>query len=1074
MTDSNSSQLACFYSNQRQDDLQNLIDHLLESACKDWSAPLPFHIESVVGPLGNEVLSTPGLCPDILQYLGPSFLGCKVFFSKSVYNPSNGFTIGSKGEAATSWDQLRKDLCRATLKHGGFLLISNGYSDASSSAGSRKLICQHAKNYQKKTRSCNKPGQHQSNDLVVANYRISSFVNDRKKNSRGPSGSKMARRTNTVRPLSSCTSSLGTRTNCRFRIIIKCEKDKGFYLHNTRRSTSIPIHTNHVRLDADQKTIPTRLLSPEILDTVRTLNSVHACKGIGRDVALKKHNTILSLQQIRYLQGFTTTNSCGPEFNDDSADSSLLSSADKLLGQLCASGSNYVCILQHSAISTVPLADQVTDHDQCSSLQKGSLIDSCIDENTGEGYLMSDTNNEMTQMIPLDGWDYQEMTAFAEEKRLAQKCTDEQQLLIGIAWVSRSAKRWFKLYPHVLFIDVTEDTNKESRPFLSVSVKDSSGQHHIILRAFLPNQRAWSFRWVFQSVMPKLLNSMHLQNVAMCLTDGDSQETSQLDAAIQKFFPQAKRRRCAYHMITKRWEKSAIKKKVPAGLSCTKSDRTSMMKLLRDWQYSWTDSQTETASEMKVSLALFLEYIQSETMSKYGTKEDIDEILKLTRESILPFEEYFSFHRFSNIRCYDARTTSGHEGTNLALKRGATSVRPNQSLETAAAVIEQKERNHDAQMNIKYANELVKNKLWIQSATSNKLIAMGESLIQEQMRFAQCGDMISSRVKTKNDVYQAVFHVAKKRSCGTTTTAERTGAERTPDTFFHPSSLSYTDQTGTRRSPIPIFHRVRIVYVSDGIMFCTCRYFERFGIPCRHILHVMACVNPQHRITHRDVSVVYWSSYGVYAHKSDPDCQGTTIKDLSSALSALSQIDIRGPKYPIETENVCICEAADLRYELVPREAADSILNWPTAEVKKAFKNNNTNHPQYEEIVFPQEYNDSTTSNCDETYDSSYKEELGHLTSQHGLPPFINSEPSKGNSYQQVIPYVKDLVKRIDNGGLHDKLTPKLLGALRLLEQELNSTEAEGSTPVGSFVSCHAPTHKRRKTSHSKWRSKNT
>ena len=42
--------------------------------------------------------------------------------------------------------------------------------------------------------------------------------------------------------------------------------------------------------------------------------------------------------------------------------------------------------------------------------------------------------------------------------------------------------------------------------------------------------------------------------IQIIITDGDSQEKNQLDAAIDEFFPQAKRVRCGYHIVKRGWD----------------------------------------------------------------------------------------------------------------------------------------------------------------------------------------------------------------------------------------------------------------------------------------------------------------------------------------------------------------------------------------------------------------------------------------------------------------------------------------------------------------------------------------
>lgn len=102
-------------------------------------------------------------------------------------------------------------------------------------------------------------------------------------------------------------------------------------------------------------------------------------------------------------------------------------------------------------------------------------------------------------------------------------------------------------------------TNKEGRPLLLVGGQDGNGKMFTVLRAFLPNQRAWVFRWLFKTVFPLLLGLRNLEYVNLFLTDGDAHETSQLDAAIDEFFPQARQARCGWHITDRGWDRNGPK-----------------------------------------------------------------------------------------------------------------------------------------------------------------------------------------------------------------------------------------------------------------------------------------------------------------------------------------------------------------------------------------------------------------------------------------------------------------------------------------------------------------------------------
>ena len=74
--------------------------------------------------------------------------------------------------------------------------------------------------------------------------------------------------------------------------------------------------------------------------------------------------------------------------------------------------------------------------------------------------------------------------------------------------------------------------------------KDTNSRTFTIIRAFLPNQKMWVFRWVFSVLLPKVYGNELLKQVQVFITDGDPQETQQLDNGIDLFFPQAKIIRC--------------------------------------------------------------------------------------------------------------------------------------------------------------------------------------------------------------------------------------------------------------------------------------------------------------------------------------------------------------------------------------------------------------------------------------------------------------------------------------------------------------------------------------------------
>jgi hypothetical protein len=105
--------------------------------------------------------------------------------------------------------------------------------------------------------------------------------------------------------------------------------------------------------------------------------------------------------------------------------------------------------------------------------------------------------------------------------------------------------------PEVVCVDGTHETNNESRPLLTLSVKDSDGNVIVVIRYFVPNERL--FHWLFQKALPVLLGTQTLQLVKLVMTDGDSQEMAQVDFAIAELLVNAVPTHCGWSLVHQGW-----------------------------------------------------------------------------------------------------------------------------------------------------------------------------------------------------------------------------------------------------------------------------------------------------------------------------------------------------------------------------------------------------------------------------------------------------------------------------------------------------------------------------------------
>jgi hypothetical protein len=178
---------------------------------------------------------------------------------------------------------------------------------------------------------------------------------------------------------------------------------------------------------------------------------------------------------------------------------------------------------------------------------------------------------------------------YAQKSRHAVGARDDQNILIACCWVFPDGRRLFQAFPEVVCIDGTHETNNESRPLLTLSVKDSDGNVTVVVRCFAPNERSWLIRWLFQKALPVLKGAQALQLVKLVMTDGDSQEMSQVDYAICSLW--------GWHLAHQGWRQQC------RGLGFWKRKRDvarSQVRVIDNRLYSWMRQWVHSREEYKV------------------------------------------------------------------------------------------------------------------------------------------------------------------------------------------------------------------------------------------------------------------------------------------------------------------------------------------------------------------------------------------------------------------------------------------------------------------------------------------
>ena len=188
---------------------------------------------------------------------------------------------------------------------------------------------------------------------------------------------------------------------------------------------------------------------------------------------------------------------------------------------------------------------------------------------------------------------------YAVDTRESVGASNEQDVLVALVWLSPRQKQIFGAFPEQLSIDGTHKTQREGWELITLSVNDMSGKPEVVLKCWAPNNRAWLFKWLFTVALPALVGISTCQKVQLVLTDGDSQECSQLDCALVDVFTNAVRRRCGWHIVDRGWFRS-----LPANLGIMKQDPkfkevVDLIGLVKGWLYSlMKDIETEKEYKM--------------------------------------------------------------------------------------------------------------------------------------------------------------------------------------------------------------------------------------------------------------------------------------------------------------------------------------------------------------------------------------------------------------------------------------------------------------------------------------------
>ena len=311
---------------------------------------------------------------------------------------------------------------------------------------------------------CNHHRIHRKRKLATQPHslplRKTSLHNDKRGNSRGSVGLKSLRKTNSNVADASCV--------CPFKFAVFLDS-KGFWIKKDPRKSKTVCHQNHFkRLPSD---IPAKLkhLSKEMKERFGELGNAHSRPAAARNFFFANHNLTLSRAQARCAMGkFRAKGS----LHFDGLPGQTESVVDWLRSQPDTS----FCVWGAQS----PTKEQSCLHTQ------SSLIFEAFDE--FNEFVQPGRPTEVEDLVSLCHEALADHRAEAEDLSL----TESQNLFVACAWVTNRERRLFRLSPDVLKFDVTEGTNNEKRPLLTVSARTAFG-HCLVIARMLTFENAWNF-----------------------------------------------------------------------------------------------------------------------------------------------------------------------------------------------------------------------------------------------------------------------------------------------------------------------------------------------------------------------------------------------------------------------------------------------------------------------------------------------------------------------------------------------------------------------------------------------------
>ena len=486
-----SSSASNLVSRMNSKSLQLYLDSEITAFKKsDWIGSLLLQNITLVDGEDREISAAGTI--DVCQYLpgghsnrdiDPAVI--KLRLDASFFPPSESHEAAFKPSNPT-YVRVREELQRSAVQCGYSIIPKS----------SNRFVCKCARTYARGTSTSGKGNKENEPQQPL---RQSSWKYDIK-NTRKKGSKPLPRNTTTSLPISS-------NETCKFAINLFHDSN-GYYIHP---KYGCAIHSHHPYIKATNNCYSLNLLSDSDKEELKKLSKAKLGAAHGRNyIFANKQDMYLSKSQIRYAFRHADASTLGVAVPE------LKMGSDGLIDFFSARDDINYCIWGGYNVS------DKKRHASDATFQSNLLFNESYQDGKEE-------------IMDLDTLCHDVVDYYMKEKQILLEPDNKKSMFIACAWTSKEERRMFQLFPFVFKVDATCHTNNEKRHLLTFTSKTVSAKSFVFLKVYLPDQKAATFRWVFQVALPKLLGKKTAERVRYAMTDGDSHEFTELDKALKKY-----------------------------------------------------------------------------------------------------------------------------------------------------------------------------------------------------------------------------------------------------------------------------------------------------------------------------------------------------------------------------------------------------------------------------------------------------------------------------------------------------------------------------------------------------------